>query len=582
VFDGLSYNRAATSSAVTVANISPTPSLAALAPAIVAAGSNGFSLVVTGSGFVSGATATVGGQPRAVTVSSPTQLAIAVLAADVIAQGNVAVQVSNPATCVAGFCASNSLNLGVTAPPPPPTLSSVSPGTVAAGSAAFTLSAAGSSFVPTSVIQVNSVSRPTSFVSATQLTATIPANDVATAGTLSVTVVTPAPGGGTSAAQILTVASPSIALSATIAPPGTQLTAILSNSPGTPNDWLALVPVGAANPSYVAWTFVARLPGTSSKTWTVPLPSTFGQYEVRFFQGLTYNRTATSSAVTVANISPTPSLAAVVPASVAAGSTGFVLAVTGSGFVNGATATVGGQPRAVTFVSATQLTIAVLATDAAAQGTAAVQVSNPAACVGGLCASNTLPLTVTAPPPAPSLTGVSPNVVARGGADFALTVTGKNFTPTSVVQLNGASRSTTFVSGGQLVATIPASDITSAGVLGITVVTPAPGGGTSSAQSLTVAAPSITVSTTSGAPGTAITVILSNPPATPNSWMALAAVGAPNPSYFAWTFIGLRPGTTTKTWTVTLPAAPGQYQVRFFEGLTYNRTATSPTIAVGN
>jgi hypothetical protein len=55
-----------------------------------------------------------------------------------------------------------------------------------------------------------------------------------------------------------------------------------------------------------------------------------------------------------------------------------------------------------------------------------------------------------------------------------------------------------------------------------------------------------------------------------------------NTSFLQYAFVSPLPGTTTKTWTVTLPGVPGQYEIRFFEGLTYNRAATSPTIPVGN
>src|SRR4030067_720464 len=47
--------------------------------------------------------------------------------------------------------------------------------------------------------------RTTPSVSPPQLTAAIPASDLATAGTPSVTVFTPAPGGGTSGALVFTV-----------------------------------------------------------------------------------------------------------------------------------------------------------------------------------------------------------------------------------------------------------------------------------------------------------------------------------------------------------------------------------------
>jgi hypothetical protein len=57
-------------------------------------------------------------------------------------------------------------------------------------------------------------------------------------------------------------------------------------------------------------------------------------------------------------------------------------------------------------------------------------------------------------------------------------------------------------------------------------------------------------------------------------------VGAANPSYLQWSFIDALPGTTTKTWAITLPATLGQYEVRLFNGLTYNRAATSPPLTV--
>jgi hypothetical protein len=54
------------------------------------------------------------------------------------------------------------------------------------------------------------------------------------------------------------------------------------------------------------------------------------------------------------------------------------------------------------------------------------------------------------------------------------------------VRWNGSNRTTTFVSSTQLTATIPASDIAVAGTAQVTVFTPTPGGGTSSAQTFTI------------------------------------------------------------------------------------------------
>jgi hypothetical protein len=72
-----------------------------------------------------------------------------------------------------------------------------------------------------------------------------------------------------------------------------------------------------------------------------------------------------------------------------------------------------------------------------------------------------------------------PDAVAPGGPAFTLTVNGTGFVSTSVVKWNGSSLVTTFVNGSQLTASVPASDITTAGTNSVTVVNPSPGGGTS-------------------------------------------------------------------------------------------------------
>src|SRR5439155_8876814 len=100
----------------------------------------------------------------------------------------------------------SSYNRASTSPPmavtgtmnPAPTASSLSPTHAAAGSGAFTLTVNGSSFIASSVVHWNGAPRPTIFVSATQLRASIAASDLASAGTAPVTVQTPAPGGGRS------------------------------------------------------------------------------------------------------------------------------------------------------------------------------------------------------------------------------------------------------------------------------------------------------------------------------------------------------------------------------------------------
>ena len=88
---------------------------------------------------------------------------------------------------------------------PAPVLNSLSPSTKVAGSAAFTLTVSGSSFVNGSVITWNGTSLTTTYISATQLTASVAASLVSTTGTASVAVTSPAPGGGTSAAASFSI-----------------------------------------------------------------------------------------------------------------------------------------------------------------------------------------------------------------------------------------------------------------------------------------------------------------------------------------------------------------------------------------
>ena len=85
-------------------------------------------------------------------------------------------------------------------PYPTPVAGNVVPSSVIAGDPDFTLTVNGSGFVDGSVVRWNGADRPTNFLSATQMTAAIPAADIAVAGTASVTVFNPMPGGGTSAA----------------------------------------------------------------------------------------------------------------------------------------------------------------------------------------------------------------------------------------------------------------------------------------------------------------------------------------------------------------------------------------------
>ncbi|HVN78592.1 MAG TPA: putative Ig domain-containing protein, partial [Terriglobia bacterium] len=76
--------------------------------------------------------------------------------------------------------------------------------------------------------------------------------------------------------------------------------------------------------------------------------------------------------------------------------------------------------------------------------------------------------------PVPAITGISPNSAIAGSPEFALTVNGSNFVSGSTVRWNGSNRTTSLNSATSLTASIPASDIATAGTASVTVNNPAP------------------------------------------------------------------------------------------------------------
>ena len=110
----------------------------------------------------------------------------------------------------ASFNASSSaaFTFTITGSNPLPAVTTISPTTKTAGGAAFTLTVNGTNFIEGATVKfgANAALTPT-FFSASQLQVTVPAGDIAAAGTPAVTVFNPTPGGGTSNGVTFTVNS---------------------------------------------------------------------------------------------------------------------------------------------------------------------------------------------------------------------------------------------------------------------------------------------------------------------------------------------------------------------------------------
>ena len=181
--------------------------------------------------------------------------------------------------------------------------------------------------------------------------------------------------------------------------------------------------------------------------------------------------------------------------------------------------------------------------------------------------------------PQPVVTALSPTSGHSGQASLTLTLTGSGFDGFSVVRWNGSDRLTTVVNTTTIQAAITAADLAAVGTADVTVFTPAPGGGTSSALTFTITpGPTLSVSASTVAPGASVTVNLVNGFGGAQDWLALAPVGSPNTSNLGWTYIGAN--VTTRSWSVAMPATAGTYEFRLFPDNGYTRVATSPPVVV--
>lgn len=357
----------------------PSPIVSALSPSTAVVGAASAQVTVTGSGFISSSTVQWNGSPRPTTFVSGTQLTVTLSSSDLAATGSGQVTVTNPApgggtSAAAAFSINN----------PAPVVSGVSPASVLAGSTASTLTITGSGFVSGSTVQWNGTNRATTVVSSTQLQVAVAATDVSNAGTVQITVVNAAPGGGTSSATPFTIANPAPAV-ASVAP-----------------------------------------------------------------------------ALYVTDVSQT-------------------ITVTGTGFSTQSVVQWNGSNRTTTFLSSTQLQTTLSGSDLSSPSTASVSVSNPAPGGGG---SGALSVDVTYA--VPVVNSLSPNAVTMGSPDTTINVSGTGFAPASRVVADGVVLNTVYVYSGLIRAVVPSTMLASAGTSQITVVTPAPGGGTSAAKSLSI------------------------------------------------------------------------------------------------
>ena len=400
-----------------------------------------------------------------------THLTAQVSATDIRTAGSLSITVTNPGLLVSNVATLTITNGNI------PTIQSISPTSVVAGTNGATVANTGTNFLTTAVVRVDNTDRPTTFVDDKHLTANLPASDLIATGMKSIIVFNPGQNGGTSSAVIFTifdVNAPTItSLDPATLPLGTtNLKVTLTGTKFTKTDTV-FVNGAPRITSFISSTQLVVTLDASDVMAVAPLAITDvtmgGISSSSIFLNVTSNTGALISTLD-------PSLAAV-------GSVPFTLKVIGMNFFPQSFVTFDGVPRATTFVSSLLITVDVTAGDLASPRQIAVAVVNP----GGVTSASAN-LTIASIPPV--IQSLSPSTAFAGDAGFVLTVTGTGFSASSVVNVKGLPRTTTFdASTHALTVNLTAADIATPGSLRITVTDT---GGTSAAVSITVIGPVIT------------------------------------------------------------------------------------------
>lgn len=460
-----------------IAVSNPAPVLSGINPSTASAGAAQFTLTLTGTGFVSNSIARWNGTDLTTTYVSPSQLTAVIPANLLTTTGTINVTVFSP-TPGGGASGSSTFTISAAATP---TIASLSPSSVIAGGAQFTLTVNGANFTSDAEVRVGGAARATTFVNATQVSALIPASDIASAGVLAVSVRNVSTGALSSDAT-LSVQAPNPTPTATTLVPASVTagaTGFTLEVSGTNFISTSIIRVNGVdrNTTYVDNTHLT-CPMLASEVASV------GTLSIRVFTPAPGGGLSAPLTLTVtAPQNPAPTLSSISPTSTTAGAAQLTLTVNGQSFTNGAVVRWNGSDLATTFVNAQQLTATIPANLLSSAGSRNVTVFNPSP-GGGVSNAVTFTIDAALSAPAPTLTTLSPNSVLAGGAQFTLTVNGQNFASDSVVRVNTANRTTSFVGTTQLTTSIPASDIVAAGVLSITVLNA--DGQTSNAISLPV------------------------------------------------------------------------------------------------
>ena len=260
-------------------------------------------------------------------------------------------------------------------PTPAPNISLV-PSSIQAGQPSFTLTVKGGNFTPASTVFWNGGGLITLFTSTGVLTAQVPASLIQNAGSASIVVSTPSPGGGNTqpATFVINPAPSPLPEISSLSPSGVftggGAFTLLVNGSNFVSQSTVSVNGSIRSTSFIGQTSLAA-PISAADI------ATGGSVQIVVINPAPGGGTSNSVSLKVTN--PVPNLASVSPAAAQAGTTTPTsVTVAGTGFVSNSTVMINGAPHATIFGSSAQLQVTLTSADLAAGGVEQVQVFSPA------------------------------------------------------------------------------------------------------------------------------------------------------------------------------------------------------------
>jgi hypothetical protein len=403
------------------------PVITAISPGLVPAGYGAFTIDVYGTNFSSTAIVNWGATPLVT-----------------IPQGGGTMVATVPASLVASIGTFNVTvtNAGGTSSPvafrvvqPIPSVTSLSPSSVAAGGGNFTLTINGDNFTTAAQVGVGSTWLHVTYVSNTRLTVTVPSSLIASAGVID--VVAYISGIGFSPATLLRInpAPPAITslnpITVTAGGAGFMLTINgTAFTPASTSMW-GTTPLGTV---YVSPTqLIAAVPASlivESGTVSITVTTTAG----------------TSAAASLPIKAAPPEISGLNPGVATAGGAAFAMTISGEYFTSATTAKWGSTALTTAYVSESQLTAAVPAGLIASAGTANITVTTSVgtSAPAGFTIYAAPKITTTTLPGATAGSAYSGAIQVTGGVPgYTWTVTGLP----STMSFSNTSGSTLIIAG---------------------------------------------------------------------------------------------------------------------------------------